>query len=68
MNMKTGYFFATLTMILAAYMPWGAEAIVVSFGLIHGFGGASVAVNLATIAYISDISTQETKVWEKFIK
>ena len=43
-------------------MPWGVEAIVVTFGLIHGFGGASVAVNLATISYISDISTQENKV------
>ena len=43
-------------------MPWGVEPIVIAFGLIHGFGGASVAVNLATISYISDISTQENKV------
>ena len=36
--------------------------MVISFGLIHGVGGASVALNLATIAYIGDISTPETKV------
>ena len=60
---KTGYFFAALSLILSSYMPWGAEAIVIMYGLIHGFGGASVAVNLATIAYISDVSTQETKVF-----
>ena len=36
--------------------------MVISFGLIHGIGGASVALNLATIAYIGDISTPETKV------
>ena len=36
--------------------------MVISFGIIHGIGGASVALNLATIAYIGDISTPETKV------
>ena len=60
--MKVGYFFAALSLLLSTYMPWGVEVIVITYGLIHGFGGASVAVNLATISYISDISDQETKV------
>ena len=51
-----------MSLILSAYYTWSAETIVILFGLIHGFGGASVAVNLATISYISDISTPETKV------
>ncbi len=32
------------------------------YGILHGMGGASVALNLATIAYIGDISSPETKV------
>ena len=52
-----------MTLILNVYFEnWSAEIMVISFGLIHGVGGASVALNLATIAYIGDISTPETKV------
>ena len=58
-----GYFFGAVTLILNVYFEnWSAEIMVISFGLIHGIGGASVALNLATIAYIGDISTPETKV------
>ena len=50
-------------MIVNVYFEdWSAEVLVISFGLIHGLGGASVALNLATISYIGDISTPETKV------
>ena len=58
-----GYFFGAVTLILNVYFEnWSAEIMVISFGIIHGIGGASVALNLATIAYIGDISTPETKV------
>ena len=41
---------------------WKAETMVISYGILHGLGGASVALNLATISYIGDISSPETKV------
>ena len=44
------------------FEDWTAETMVVMYGLLHGLGGASVALNLATIAYIGDISSPETKV------
>ena len=50
-------------MILNVYFEdWSAEAMVISYGLIHGLGGASVSLNLATISYMGDVSTPETKV------
>ena len=44
------------------FAEWTAEILVISYGLIHGMGGASVAINLSTVAYIGDIATPETKV------
>ncbi len=38
------------------------EVTVVLYGILHGLGGASVAVNLGMMAYIGDIATHETKV------
>ena len=50
-------------MILNVYFEdWSAETMVISYGLIHGLGGASVSLNLATISYMGDVSTPETKV------
>ena len=50
-------------MILNVYFEdWNAETMVISYGLIHGLGGASVSLNLATISYMGDVSTPETKV------
>jgi hypothetical protein len=41
------------------------EVTVVLYGILHGLGGASVAVNLGMMAYIGDIATHETKVSEQ---
>jgi hypothetical protein len=38
------------------------EVTVIMYGIFHGIGGASVAINLGMMAYIGDITTHETKV------
>jgi hypothetical protein len=38
------------------------EVTVILYGIFHGIGGASVAINLGMMAYIGDITTHETKV------
>ena len=40
---------------------WNEETMVVLFGLTHSLGGASPTLGLMTIAYMSDISTPESK-------
>ena len=38
------------------------ETTVILYGLFHGIGGASVAINLGMMAYIGDIADESTKV------
>jgi hypothetical protein len=38
------------------------ETTVVLYGVFHGIGGASVAINLGMMAYIGDIADESTKV------
>ena len=52
-----------MALILSVYMEdFNLEITVVLYGIFHGLGGASVAVNLGMMAYIGDIATPETKV------
>ena len=58
-----GYFLGTMSLILSVYMEsFNLEITVILYGLFHGLGGASVAINLGMMAYIGDIATHETKV------
>jgi hypothetical protein len=50
------------------FFEWSAETMVITYGILHGLGGASVALNLATISYIGDISSPETKVRYIYLK
>lgn len=58
-----GYFAGALSLIWSVYRTdFGVSTTVILYGIFHGLGGASVALNLAMMAYMGDVSSKETKV------
>lgn len=61
-----GYFAGALSLIWSVYRTdFGVSTTVLLYGIFHGLGGASVALNLAMMAYVGDVASEGTKVKKK---